>query len=235
VTVATGRRGEEVFIRVEDNGAGIPPEIMPRLFDPFFTTKKAGEGSGLGLSICQDIALKHRGRIEVKSDPGQGSAFTLLIPLETGLGTRAPEKEAAKTGAAGLNRRPRLLVVDDEKEVLKSLVRVFRDDYFLVTAASAQEALQILETDRRFDLILTDLIMPGLNGKALFELATGRWPELDPLFVFFTGGAYDASLKEFVAGKQDRTVHKPLGGEEIKTVIRQRLARPDAPAERPRP
>jgi signal transduction histidine kinase len=211
VTVATGVDGGRIFIRVADTGAGIPAEVLPKIFDPFFTTKKAGVGSGLGLAISQDVLRKLGGEITAESREGQGTVVTIWLPLET---------PAAGPG----ERQPRVLVVDDEVPVLKAMNRILGDAFAVSLASSGEEALARLAEDQDFDLILCDLVMPGLDGHQFYHQAIRQWPELEPRFLFFTGGAYPPSLKGFYQAMKERTIPKPLDPQRIIARINALLA-----------
>ena len=151
--------------------------------------------------------------------PGNGATFTLWLPLDQ------PVLSAREKPVPEGDQRRRLLIVDDEPEVLKGLSRVLSKDYRLELVESAAAAIVLLEADPAFDLILSDLVMPGRNGKELYLEVCRRWPELQPRFIFFTGGAFDLVLREFQSLMADRIIHKPLQSQEIKAVVSKHLRR----------
>ncbi len=222
IRVKTGQEGEWVYVSISDTGKGISSELMERIFDPFYTTKKAGEGSGLGLSICRDVLRRHGGDVKVESERGKGSTFTLWIPLETGLEPVKDKK--VEEGRKTMSSSVKLLVVDDEQSVLKSFKRLLGLEYRVELAQTVEAARKIISAEPdEINLVICDLIMPDENGKDLYLEVKEKWPELEPRFLFFTGGAYDPSLKEFAAQMEHRTLQKPLKGDELTDLIKEKL------------
>jgi two-component system cell cycle sensor histidine kinase/response regulator CckA len=157
---------------VTDNGAGIPPEVMPRLFEPFFTTKARGAGTGLGLAACHGIVQHAGGAIHVSSVVGQGSTFSIYLPLSARQES-APDSARVRHSPGGTER---ILVVEDEKRLQLVLARALRDrGYSVVHADSAEQALAELE-NAAFDLILSDVVLPGIDGTELVPMVRQRWP-----------------------------------------------------------
>lgn len=162
-----GGRGE-VILAVSDTGHGIAPENLQRIFDPFFTTKGVGKGTGLGLSTVHGIVKSHGGRVTVESEPGRGTTFRIVLPASDG--AVMPATVVAKGATAvGQTERPLVLLVDDEATVLEMTARVLRRDGFeVVVAAGGEEALARLRAaDGRVQLVITDMMMPGMDGVAL--------------------------------------------------------------------
>jgi signal transduction histidine kinase len=167
-------------IEVGDTGVGIAPELRQRIFDSFYTTKLAGQGSGLGLAICQNIANLHGGRIELESAVGVGTTFRVLLPLdeETSVVSAAPAPPTAVSAC-------RVLVVDDEAAVRDVLARILRRAGHEVTvAASGEQALELF-IPGQYDLLFTDLGMPGMGGAALMAQLRAHDPRL--IAVVITG------------------------------------------------
>lgn len=166
------------LIEVCDTGIGIPPELQQRVFESFFTTKPAGQGSGLGLAICQNIISLHGGRIELSSSVGQGTTFRVLLPLDEPAYSSAPNLPAAAPSVSC-----RVLVVDDEPPVRDILARILRRaGHSVLTAGSGEEALAIFAPGR-FDLLFTDLAMPGISGATLLKHLTLQDPRIIPVVV----------------------------------------------------
>jgi PAS domain S-box-containing protein len=170
-----------LVVAVKDTGAGIPPDVLPRIFDPFFTTKGTGEGTGLGLSQVYGFAQQTGGTVEASSVPGQGSTFKLILPCT------AAEPAAQETSAGGgswCSVRSAILVEDDDSvcEIAAAMLHELGVED-VVTVAAGRDAQRVLET-RSFDLLLTDVIMPGgLNGVELAEWARARRPDIKILLV----------------------------------------------------
>jgi PAS domain S-box-containing protein len=167
--------GRYVRIRVSDTGTGIPPEIAERIFEPFFSTKPKGQGSGLGLASVYGIVKQVDGHVWVDSVPGDGATFTVLLPATDLTMTTPAEEPAPRERTRGGEV---VLVVEDEDALREVTRRILtRNGYEVLTAAHGPEAIKLVEnTDRRIDLLLTDVIMPHMLGK---ELA-GRMRDLRP-------------------------------------------------------
>jgi PAS domain S-box-containing protein len=206
LTVSTRPEQGRVVVTISDTGSGIAPEHLPRIFDPFFTTRVVGSSTGLGLFIAQGIVRELAGELLVDSRVGHGTTFTVRLP------TQAPAEPKVD--------RARLLVVDDEPLVVRSLERMLRD-YQLTTASTGEAALALLQRER-FDLVLCDVNMPGLDGVAL-------WRRLAPAqranFVFVTGGASSDEVQDFLDHEAPRVLTKPFRAEVVQALVKEQLAR----------
>jgi signal transduction histidine kinase/CheY-like chemotaxis protein len=213
ITVRTSYDAGHVRIEVSDTGIGIEPEHLARLFDPFFTTKPVGQGTGLGLFICKRIVHEHDGELEVESKPGLGSTFRVLLPVRESAYPREMRREMARPAAL---KRARVLVVDDEPGIARSLARALARDHDVATATSAHEALkQLLESDR-YDVVLCDLMMPDMTGVDLYAELERRRPELAQRVLFFTGGAFTPATQAFVQRMGERCLEKPFDVGEVR-------------------
>jgi signal transduction histidine kinase/CheY-like chemotaxis protein len=192
ITLSVRRQGEKIQILVSDNGMGIPEALQKSIFDPFFTTKKPGEGTGLGLSIAHTIMESHGGTIELTSSSPSGTTFTLELPLSSQLGE---EVDKYKTGGLpnvttdNLTDKPRgrVLVVDDEPHILESLTTYLRLNKIEVESASdAGSALDILKI-HNFDLVVSDIRMPGIDGLEFYQRAKNLKPHYERKFIFMSG------------------------------------------------
>jgi PAS domain S-box-containing protein len=176
-------------LTVRDSGSGIPPEVREHLFEPFFTTKSRGQGTGLGLATVYGIVQQSNGSIAVESEPGRGAAFHIYLPRSTpGVAKPPPESKAEPGGSETI------LVVEDEPLVREMAVRALRRaGYRVLVADGADEALAVeAAADGAFDLLLTDVVMPGLNGRELAEGLLRRHPDLRVLYVSgYTEDAFD--------------------------------------------
>ncbi len=169
------------MLAVSDDGEGMDTETMKRVFEPFFTTKKEGEGTGLGLSTVYGIAKQHGGHIEVYSEIGEGTTFKVYFPL-----VLAKADSTAKTAAmAGLPKGTEtILVVEDEEMVRKVAVRILtRLGYNVMSANDGNHALVVTkENDVPVDLVLTDVVMPEMNGREMAEKLGEQHPEMKILY-----------------------------------------------------
>jgi PAS domain S-box-containing protein len=210
-----------VEMSVTDSGVGIPPHLLPHLFDPFSTSKRRGEGSGLGLAICKRIIDDLDGSIEVHSEVGRGTTVTISLPEAPALAlpTLPPVTQRGST------RLPRLrvLVVEDEPAIARALERLL-DMHRITRAPDGRRALALLETSADFDVVLCDLMMPGITGAALYRIVLLRWPELAPRFVFMTGGAVTPDSREFLDSFPGQVLWKPFTPEVLDECI-QRVGR----------
>jgi signal transduction histidine kinase len=199
------------MIEVMDTGVGIAPELRQQIFDSFFTTKPAGQGSGLGLAICQNIANLHGGRIELDSAVGAGTTFRVLLPLdeEAPVALDAPATPAAVSAC-------RVLVVDDEPAVRDVLARILRRAGHEVTAAASGEQALELFTPGQYDLLFTDLGMPGMGGAALLAQLRARDPRL--IAVVITGWSQHEYSGETLPGAA-AVVTKPFTSAQIAELV----------------
>jgi CheY-like chemotaxis protein len=167
-------RGRHVIFQVSDPGCGMSPELQPRIFDPFFTTKFPGRG--LGLSAVLGIVTGHRGALKVQSSPGHGTTFTIALPAFAAVPVVAePTTGRPLTGT--------LLIVDDDTSVRNLVARVLDVAGFRYILAESGEAALELLAGTKVDLVLLDLIMPGLTGEETLTRIHQRWPELPVLLM----------------------------------------------------
>ncbi|MGH7053706.1 MAG: PAS domain S-box protein [Stellaceae bacterium] len=216
-----GRDG--VMLAVRDTGTGMSEEVRAHAIEPFFTTKEVGKGSGLGLSQVYGVAQQSGGTIEIDSAPGVGTTIRLYLPRASGVpahagaGARGGDKAAACT---------RLLVVDDDDDVREIAVQMLRQaGYGVAEAASGHAALAALARGESCDLLVIDMVMPGLNGLDTVRRARERRPQLKALFM--TGYA-DAAADLATAGAM---IRKPFRLAELEDAVRRTLnAAPDPAA-----
>ena len=207
-------------LEVTDNGAGIPPDVLPRIFDPFFTTKPVGLGTGLGLSICHGIVMSLGGRIAVYSEPGDGAAFRVRLP------TVEPDAEGeaavASAGPVSASRGPRarVLVIDDELAIANTLRELLAPEHEVVAATSGAQALATL-AQADFDVVFCDVMMPDMSGMDLYEHLRVERPSLARRVVFMTGGAFTERTAEFLASVDNRRVEKPFSLGMVEGIVRE--------------
>jgi PAS domain S-box-containing protein len=213
-TRADAARGR-VSLDVEDTGPGIAVEIRDRIFEPFFTTKPVGQGTGLGLSLCHGIVESHGGSLSLVSDPGQGAIFRVELPVV------APPATPGKRGAEAPSvvKSKRILVVDDERLVLQLLGEMLGADHHTVdTVADGTQALEQLRR-ASYDLILSDVRMPYLDGPGLYRALERRRPELCRRFVLMTGDVLSAEIQTFLEQTGVPGLSKPFDRSEVRRVI----------------
>jgi len=221
IRVSTWMQGGQVVIEVADTGSGIPPELLPRLFKAFVTTKAPGQGTGLGLSIAQRIVTSLGGEITVQSQSGRGATFRVALP-----GTdQHPVAFDSSAGAAPLPdvSRSRILVVDDELMVTNAIRRIIGASHDVVVVFRAVEALRRVRSGERFDLILSDLLMPEMTGIALFEAIAELAPDQANRMLFMTGGTFTADAAAFLEARTDRVIEKPFDKAALMSAISARL------------
>ena len=208
---------EVVRLRVVDDGVGISPEARAHLFEPFFTTKEVGKGTGLGLASVYGIVRQSHGFITVESEPNAGSAFTMYFPLAlTAAGVRGP----AEGGAA----RKVVLLVDDEdsvRAVISAMLR--RQGYRVIEAAGARAACEIFAQRDDIDLLLTDVVMPEMNGPALAQRLIGLRPHLRVLFI---SGYTDMVVPAAGDNPNVGFMSKPFQASALTARVAQMLTRP---------
>ena len=213
--------GSFVRLAISDTGAGIPEEVLPRIFEPFFTTKKVGEGTGLGLATAFGIVQQHHGWLEVESEVGTGTTFTMYLPaLAAGARGNAPVSSAPK--ARGGNEV--ILLVEDELAV-RNLTRSVLEHYgyTVIEAETPQEALAWHDPEgRKIDLLVTDIMMPGgMNGRELADELNARQPALKVIYV---SGYSNELLDHEVRVQQGRGfLQKPFSAFELAASVRRRL------------
>jgi signal transduction histidine kinase/CheY-like chemotaxis protein len=209
-----------VLLSFSDDGVGIPQENLRRVFDPFFTTKEGGQGTGLGLTISYGIVDDHAGRIRVESRPGKGATFVVELPIVQGPELPPPEIEK-EIEPAMISRR--VLVVDDEESILALLRDVLAADGHRVdTARNGEEALTHL-AEHGYDLLITDIKMPGMGGQALYQRVKQMDSELARHTVFITGDTVSAETRSFLQKIQNVCLAKPFKIREVRETLNRLL------------
>jgi CheY-like chemotaxis protein len=232
VTVARSVADDEpaVMLRIRDTGTGMDQETRRRCFEPYFTTKGGSPGAGLGLATVRGFIEDAHGTIGVESEPGVGTCFTIRLPAA---GDPGPAPEGT---AADAEIRPvvsTILLVDDDAQIRRLGREILeRDGYYLIEAASAEEALDCLsQLGDGIDLLLTDVVMPGMRGKELVDRARDRLPELPVLYL--SGYTDGADIPGGSSDRQTAYLGKPFRSAELRRGVRQLLdlsaARTDTP------
>ena len=200
-------------------------EHLERIFEPFFTTKPVGVGTGLGLSICHGIVTGLGGRMGVESQVGKGSTF--WVTLNAASAPRPNPPLLAPVEAVVARRhgayRGRILVVDDEPMIGIAIRRTLQREHEVVTLTSAREACARLTGGERFDLVLSDLMMPEMSGVELHQELSRLSPELAARMVFLTGGAFTPYARSFLSEVQNHRLEKPFSAEELRGLVQSLL------------
>jgi len=217
------------LIEVSDNGPGIPPSVMDKIFEPFFTTKPQHEGTGLGLATVYGIVKQADGWIWVESEPGHGAAFRIFLPIYTPAPALEPASQPAhaplkfKPTPRDLSGVGRILFVEDEDAVRIVAARLLRArGYEVIEAADGEEALELAEQHAgEIDLLISDVVMPGLDGPALLKKARQF---LGDAKVMFISGYAEAEFSDLLEGESDITfVAKPIDIKVLAERVKQQL------------
>jgi two-component system NtrC family sensor kinase len=211
---------QQVQLEIADTGPGIPAEIRAKIFEPFFTTKPAGQGTGLGLSLCRGIIEEHGGIITVASEPGQGTTFAITLPVVP-QPAGADEPDAAEVPAPVGPKA--ILVVDDERELAEILAEALgRDGHTVEIAGNGADALRRLE-QHAYDLVVSDTKMPIMDGMAFFRELERRFPALGKRIIFVTGDVLDAEKRRFLESSGAPFLTKPFDPAEVRRAVRRLL------------
>lgn len=224
LTVGTEQQQGKVVISVQDNGPGIPPDLRNKIFDPFFTTKPIGVGTGLGLSISFGIVQEHGGRIWAEDGGGPGAKFLIELPISQVAAATAPHTFVAPTKKAG-PQKPTVLVVDDEESVRDLLHIVLEEMAMHVEMASNGEEALALASRRRYNLIVSDLKMPGLSGSEFYEKLHATLGARTPRFMFVTGDVLSTETREFLESSNSLCVLKPFDLRDVRKTVTESLNR----------
>jgi len=225
VHVATRRDGERIVIEVGDSGPGVPAADRELIFEPFHSTKDIGQGTGLGLFVCRNIARGFSGEVEVRDRPGGGALFRVILPAAPEdaavppVEWTPPARPAIEPGQA----RGHIVVIDDDAMVAKALALQLREaGYRVTTFADGETGLAALLAAGDVALAFCDLMMSGMTGIEVTERLAAEAPETARKLVLMTGGAFSPAARAFVARHRDRTVEKPF---DIVGEAQRRLAR----------
>jgi signal transduction histidine kinase len=212
---------QRVGFEVTDTGPGIQPEHMQVLFEPFFTTKPVGEGTGLGLSICYGIVKQYGGEIRVESEPGKGARFVVELPVGHLTTLRMPAPAVAAQHAPAERR---VLVIDDEPTVAALVERLLTGKGYRVETCLDGLAVPALLHHGNYDLIISDIKMPGFGGAQVYAEVTRRSPEMRRRLLFISGDTLSLSTREFLSGSGCPFLEKPFEIDEFLALVERLLA-----------
>ena len=205
------------MLSVADTGTGMSPDTLSHVFEPFFTTKPIGQGTGLGLSMVYGFVKQSRGHVSVTSELGRGSLVSLYLPRHDGR-QKEPEISTSDVPPAARNGEVILLAEDDPSIRLLVADRLSELGYRVITASDGNEAFRQLDTDTRIDLLLTDIGLPGPNGRDVAARARSRRENLAVLFV--TGYEGRATRRSEFAGKRMDLISKPFDMDRLAMRVR---------------
>ncbi len=211
--------GQYVLIAVSDNGMGMSAETIERAFDPFFTTKETGKGTGLGLSQVYGFVKQSKGHVRIYSESGEGTTIKLYFPRHDGEET---VMSADEQGDPERGRGETILIVEDDDGVREYASDILRDlNYQVIEAKDSASAMRLLEADRPFDLMLTDVVLPGISGRALADEVIRRRPGAK--VIFMTGYSRNAIVHQGRLDRGTELISKPLTEATVARKIRQVL------------
>ncbi|HKJ66320.1 MAG TPA: ATP-binding protein, partial [bacterium] len=212
--------GSCVLITISDTGEGIDSEILPQIFEPFFTTKRNGEGTGLGLATVYGIVKQHQGHISVVSEKGHGTTFRIYLPLvepDTDEPTRSAELSRSTTG------EETILITEDD-DMVRNYVRnlLMEKGYQVIDAGDGTAAIKAVEKQSGdIDLLISDVIMPGMNGKELYDHINDRYPDIKVLYI--SGYTDDVISKHGILERGISFLQKPFSNKQLMKKIREIL------------
>jgi PAS domain S-box-containing protein len=226
LTVRSMRCEKGIRLEIADTGEGMCPETLLRIFDPFFTTKPQGRGTGLGLSVSYGIVSEHGGQIHARSRPGEGTTFVIELPVyreeEVAEASESAIEPEARSASRSSEQR-RILLVDDEPDVLDLMIDIVRDlGHRIDTANNGEEAWQKLR-DQDYDLVLTDVRMPQMNGIDLYRNLLSLKPEMEGRVIFTTGDLLETETAHFIAEANARAIAKPFDVDGMIRIIEESL------------
>jgi PAS domain S-box-containing protein len=212
--------GDYVMLTISDNGCGMAPEILDHIFEPFFTTKQVGEGTGLGLAMVYGVVKQNHGHIDVSSEPGKGTSIRIYLPRHVGQVAEEPETEP---GDVPQGHGETVLLVEDEVGILQLVAtRLKAWNYHVLAASTPSEALAIAESHPGgIDLLVTDVVMPMMNGRELADRLQLMYPQLRCLYM--SGYAENAITHHGVLDNGIHFIPKPFSGQELGVQVRKVL------------
>jgi signal transduction histidine kinase len=216
VRISTRCDAEYVAISISDTGPGIPAEVLAHIFDPFFTTKRTGLGTGLGLSISRSIMRDLGGDLIVESVHGSGATFIALLPLPDQVTFR---NAFLRNHAAAVRQQPTVrrtvLVVDDDDRILKAYGRMLGSAFDVMMAQGTQEAIELLSSGSNADALVSELSLPDIDGRALFEWLLRERPQLAACTVFVAADATRERYASFLSEIGNSVLTKPVAASDL--------------------
>jgi signal transduction histidine kinase len=214
---------ESVVLEINDDGPGIADDLQPKIFDPFFTTKEVGKGTGLGLTVAYAIVQEHGGRIRLESRPQGGASFYVEMPVTGAKLSPAPLTRARVERPPDAVAGASILVVEDETKLASAVVDALEDAGYVVThAPDGEQALACVKA-QPFDLVICDLRMPRLDGKAFYRMLAEAAPALSTRVIFVTGDVAGTDAEQFLEDSGCRWLAKPFRLGDLLRAVREGL------------
>ena len=224
IGVSLAHAGDRVTVTISDTGCGIPGALRSRIFDPFFTTRAIGHGMGLGLSVSKTIVEKAGGEIEVDSTEEVGTTVRVHLRAHSALAVVAPPDAPVPPVRGSAPRLPsphprmRILVIDDESTICSVLQRILGEHHDVSVATSGSEALTLLAS-QPFDVVLCDVMMPGMNADELYRRIASEKPDIAKRIAFMSGGALDESVETVLDALGSPRLAKPFRVDEVLALV----------------
>jgi len=211
---------DRVMVLIRDTGSGMSFEATQDLFVPFYTTKPRGVGTGIGLTICHRIVSSFDGTIAVESTEGIGTEFRVYLPVAGS----DPVTEAPVPAPTAPARRASILVIDDEPMIVRLVAKVLQTDHDVTITTRARDALDLITSGQRFDLIFCDLMMPEMSGMDFHEMLHQVAPDQVPRVVFLSGGAFTTRAQRFLMENDTTMIEKPFDVLELQAFVSTRMS-----------
>ena len=219
ITSRQGKKGVEIL--VDDDGPGVPKDIRGRVFEPFFTTKGVGKGTGIGLAMCHRIVTAHKGSITLETSPGGGARFVVTLPARP-----ADHKDVPKAEPAEAREKVcRVLVIDDEPDVADLNAEILsRGGFSTDVVYNARDLLDSIE-NMTYDAVVSDLNMPDMDGRGIYEAILDRRPDLAERTGFLTGDTMGRSSQTFLGEAKRPYIEKPVSPQELRAFVSRLVSR----------
>jgi signal transduction histidine kinase len=214
---------DAVVLEINDDGPGIPEDLQPKIFDPFFTTKEVGKGTGLGLTVAYAIIQEHGGRIRLESRPGSGASFYVELPVAGAKPAKPPASRGRRTPVATVEGAS-ILIVEDEAALAAAVSDSLRDAGYIVEHAADGEQALIRIQARTFELVICDLKMPRLDGKAFFRQLATVAPGMSRRVIFVTGDVAGTDAEKFLEESGCRWLAKPFRLADLLRAVKEGLS-----------
>ena len=215
ITARVASEDNQVVVEISDTGGGIADDVASRIFDPFFTTKSPGHGTGLGLSLSQQLIDIHDGVLTFDTEQGRGTTFRVVLPSTD----QEPPEELVEPSSEPTDRSRRVAVVDDEPEMGNVIQRILRRDHQVESFVDSRQFLEVLDGGDRYDIIFCDLMMPNFTGMDVWERVSEEYPQLLSRIVFITGGAFTPRASRFLEEIDPPLLQKPFDPDALREMV----------------